>query len=202
MRARAFRSDNSALYLCGVDCGGSTCTLGRYTASLFFALSRCLFGHNTKWQPQFPTRRVRAQPRGAGSAVRNRTSRNGQLDLTRRDGPWRATSTRTIRRCPWRLGYGSAPPLQGASRGRESFHVLFDSTRRAALRTKLSSIRLQDALIEHKTLPCCSGGGFGGVSRDSSWVMTRGPRKAVDNLPSSAQRAHVIAQRLSTREQL
>ena len=94
------------------------------------------------------------------TAGRNRTSRNGQLDLTRRDGPGRATSTRTMRRCPWRLGYGSPPPLlPGASRGRESLReFLFGSTRRAALRAKLSSICTEAAWIGHSTLLGFSGG--------------------------------------------
>jgi len=39
----------------------------------------------TRWQPPFPTRRLRAQARGAGSAVRNRTSGNAELDAARLD---------------------------------------------------------------------------------------------------------------------
>ena len=109
--------------------------------------SRCLLVIPTVWQPQFPTRRVRAQPRGAGSAVRNRTSRNAQLDLTRRDGPGRATSTRPMRRCPWRLGYGSAPPLQGASRGRESLRE-FGTRRRHGPRCDQAVAKLPEGRLD------------------------------------------------------
>ena len=123
---------------------------------LFVLLS--LLSHLRFWQPPFPTDAYERQPRGPGSAVRNRTSGDAQLGLTRRDGPGRATSTRTMRRCLWRLGYRSAPPLlQGASRGRESLReFLFASTRRAALRTRRSSICPKATCIGHKTLPAVS----------------------------------------------
>ena len=35
-----------------------------------------------------------------------------------------------MRRCPWRLGYGSPPPLQGASHGRESLREFGTRRRR------------------------------------------------------------------------
>ena len=49
---------------------------------LFVLLS--LLSHLRFWQPPFPTHAYERQPRGPGSAVRNRTSGNAQLDAAQR----------------------------------------------------------------------------------------------------------------------
>ena len=49
---------------------------------LFVLLS--LLSHLRFWQPPFPTDAYERQPRGPGSAVRNRTGGNAQLDAARR----------------------------------------------------------------------------------------------------------------------
>ena len=57
------------------------------------------------------------------------------------------TSTETIRRCPWRLGYGSAPPLQGASRGRESLRE-FGTRRRRGPRCEQAVANLPEGRLD------------------------------------------------------
>ena len=60
--------------------------------------------NNDRWQPQFPTDAYERQLRGPRSAVRNRTSGNAPLDLTRRDGPAARNFKETNATVPVALG--------------------------------------------------------------------------------------------------
>ena len=113
------------------------------------------------------------------------------------------TSTRTIRRCPWRLGYGSTPPLQGASHGRESLRE-FDAVRcdgpryepssRQSARRSPGSVTGRSQTSPEEALDAFHG---------SSSVLSRLLRfLAIRLCRTAAQRANVMQRRLSTREQV
>ena len=93
----------------------------------YFALAA-----NSKVTVNYEANRRDAYERShAAMALLSEIGRVETRNLTRRGStrPDAATSRRTMRRCPWRLGYGSTPPLlPGPSRGRKSLRE-FDAVR-------------------------------------------------------------------------
>ena len=118
---------------------------------LFVLLS--LLSHLRFWQPPFPTHAYERQPRGPGSAVRNRTSGNAQLDAARLDTTRRRDFKEDDATVPVALGIWVYSAVARCFAWTRVVQFVFDSTRRAALRTKLSSICPKAAWIGHRTRP-------------------------------------------------
>ena len=120
---------------------------------LFVLLS--LLSHLRFWQPPFPTHAYERQPRGPGSAVRNRTGGNAQLDAARRGatGPDFNGDDPTVP-VAWVMGRLLRCKVLRVDASRSVSSARDDTAGRVA--SKLSSICPKAAWIGHRTRPAVS----------------------------------------------